>query len=109
LNGVAAASTIESTALASVSTAFWPASTVAVAWFDVTVASNGSSAVAVARFVSDPAFRSASVMVWLEVQVVDSPGRRSDVERQLSFEVLSSNTAYGDDSVTLPELVSVYS
>ena len=62
--------------------------------------------VAEATLVTEPASRSAWVIVYDAVQVIDAPGARLAVAGQDSSVALSSLTVNGPDNVTLPELVT---
>ena len=68
--------------------------------FDVTV-----PLLAVAVFVSEPASRSAWVIVSEAVQVIEAPGARVAVAGQVAV-AWSSATVNGPVSVTLPVLVT---
>ncbi len=62
--------------------------------------------VAEATLVTEPASRSAWVIVYDAVQVIDAPGARLAVAGHDSSVALSSLTVNGPDNVTLPELVT---
>ena len=62
--------------------------------------------VAEATLVTEPASRSAWVIVYDAVQVIDAPGARLAVAGQASSVALSSLTVNGPDNVTLPVLVT---
>ena len=86
--------------LTRVSCGFWMAVTVAV------VGRRGHGAVAgLAVFVTEPASRSACVIVWLAVQVIEARGAKLAVARAGPV-ALSSATVNGPLSVTFPLLVT---
>ena len=59
-----------------------------------------------ATLVTEPESRSAWVIVYDAVHVIDAPGARLAVAGQDSSVALSSLTVNGPDNVTLPELVT---
>src|SRR5205809_769791 len=61
---------------------------------------------AVAVLVIEPALRSACVIVWVLVQLVDAPGANGPLPHA-NVPSLSSVTGNGPARVTLPELVIV--
>ena len=79
----------------------WTAVTVAVSVGEVVV-----PFVAEAMLVTEPESRSAWVIVYDAVQVIDPPGARLAVAGHDSSVALSSLTVNGPDNVTLPELVT---
>src|SRR2546422_978788 len=84
----------------------------ALVWVAVTVALAGAEVAplpeAVAVLVIEPASRSACVIVWVFVQLVDAPGASGPLPQGLIVPSLSSLTEKGPARVTLPELVIVY-
>src|SRR5919204_465905 len=81
--------------------------TVALAGGEVTVLPL-KVVVAVAGFVMDAAFRSACVIVCVEVQLVEAPGASGPEPQGEIVPCLLSLIENGPSRVTLPELVIVY-
>jgi hypothetical protein len=77
--------------------------TVAVAWLDFVPLPD----VAVAILVMEPASRSACVIVWVAVQLVEAPGANEAVPQAIVPSLLSL-TVNGPARVTVPELVILY-
>src|SRR5213594_3786826 len=88
--------------LASARTLFWLAVTVNEAWFEVRPLPE-----AVALLVIAPASMSAWVIVWIEVQLVDSPNASGPAPQGLIVPSLSSLTLNGPAGVVFPLFVIV--
>ena len=84
-----------------------PTVTLSATGGDVTGFPAGSDPVAVATFVTEPASRSACVIVWLAVHVIVSPGAKvAGAPGQFSSVAMSSSIVIGWLIVPLPEFVT---
>ena len=89
------------------SAGFWFAVTVSSSGGDVTGSPSGSWPVAVATLVTEPASRSAWVIVCDAVQVIDSPGAKlAGAAGQLSSVAMSSSIVNGWNIVVFPVFVT---
>ena len=79
--------------------------TIAVAWFEVTVLPL-KVVLAVAIFVTEPAFRSACVIVYVVVQVTAVPGAKEPSGQEIVPSLLSL-IVNGPGSVTVPVFLMV--